>query len=290
MKMITLPGKNINHCLILNENKICINIDSTILIFDINTNKILESINEKKNIKNLINISNYLILNYKKTSNIVVYKLNKNEIKFVQKINEFNSNQIISFDDETFISCSNEKKILFYKLNNKMNFCSSLQLEGHQNSINCICKISDNKIVSFSQNEKKLYFWNIKDKNFSKFNEELININNIYYINENYILLIGDSFIYIIDINNKNLLKNILNIKNPITSFLNLQNNNFLLGDLKGYLYCIYYYKNNFEITKRIRLYQAILNNIVKKDENIIVTSNSIENILIFKYEYLKNE
>ena len=102
--------------------------------------------------------------------------------------------------------------------------------------------------------------------------------------------MIGDSFIYIIDINNKNLLKNILNIKNPITSFLNLQNNNFLLGDLKGYLYCIYYYKNNFEITKRIRLYQAILNNIVKKDENIIVTSNSIENILIFKYEYLKNE
>ena len=55
-------------------------------------------------------------------------------------------------------------------------------------------------------------------------------------------------------------------------------------------MYCIYYYKNNFEITKRIRLYQAILNNIVKKDENIIVTSNSIENILIFKYEYLKNE
>ena len=290
MKMITLPGKNINHCLILNENKICINIDSIILIFDINSNKILESINEKKNIKNLINISNYLILNYKKTSNIIVYKLNKNEIKFVQKINEFNSNQIISFDDETFISCSNEKVILFYKLNNKMNFCVDLKLVGHQNSINCICKISNNKIVSFSQNEKKLYFWNIKDKNYSKFIEELININNIYYINENYILLIGDSFIYIIDINNKNLLKNILNIKNPITSFLNLQNNNFLLGDLKGYLYCIYYYKNNFEITKRIRLYQAILNNIVKKDENIIVTSNSIENILIFKYEYLKNE
>ena len=57
-----------------------------------------------------------------------------------------------------------------------MNFCVDLKLEGHQNSINCIYKISDNNIVSFSQNEKKLYLWNIKDKNYSKFNEELINI------------------------------------------------------------------------------------------------------------------
>ena len=166
------------------------------------------------------------------------------------------------------ISCSTDKSIKFWeKISNTYDekYCLF-----NDSSVYDIIQINNNELVSANSEEQIINFWNINTKiKINKIRKIFSNFwNNILCkINENFLVVGGYEILYLVNLNNKTLYKQI-ETDNWINSILIINNNIFLTGDngnikmwkiennniklidtkekiFKGYIYSMIKLKNN---------------------------------------------
>lgn len=146
----------------------------------------------------------------------------------------------IELFDDNLVSCSDDKNLIFWKKKNEK-FEKSNIFKAHNEGIDCVIELSNNKIASFSKGEEIIKFWDISNyKNPSLYyflKVKSFGWNNSLFLLDENSLLVSDVSIYIIS------------IKEPIQVISRIEGNNFgsiikindkqiLIGDIEGFLEC----------------------------------------------------
>ena len=149
--------------LYLRNTKIIYSINNLIILYDIEANKIIQNkkIHEKE-INNLLKISETKIISYSKDKTIKFIKIKNNFTDFEEynslEIHSDEVNQVIKLKKENlYASCSNDKIIFIWEINNNKIGIKKVLLENTDNIISIL--ELNNEIVSISVNGY-LKFWN----------------------------------------------------------------------------------------------------------------------------------
>ena len=284
-------------CIVILTNKCyCIGVNIGMIFYHSNFKNIIYINQEKNKIQDIIEIKDSkLVVSFQETNLIKIYSYNLNSCECIQKLAEhmYKVTKLLLLNENTFISSSMDKTIIIWKIEpNKI--IKQEQLVGHKSGVTSIAKINEDNIISTVKEEDKIYFWDLKTKNYEIFNEKIklsSSNNNIIVLDNNYILIGGTTYFYFIDIKTKKVLQKIKNsLKSEILSFLKLNSNEFLVGDNLGivYQYCIK--KNKIEFIENKPLTPEYLmysiDAIIKPDNRIIFYSRS--SCVVFLYDYYK--
>ena len=228
--------------------------DGRLAAGDYNSNLIIydsETFNPDIVIKN--NLSQLLNLNQLKNKNLVcsfsidnTFKIikikNKNEYEVVQLIKNAHNksiSKIIELTNENLITFSIDCSFKVWNINSNNNMYEKINEFKDTNYLSDGLEIKDNEILySIATNPNSLVFFNLnkneKIKTISKLNLSIWNVGSrIIKINDDEIIVAGDKKIYLININNYNIL-NEINSDNCNICILKLSNNLFLTGDDNG--------------------------------------------------------
>ena len=228
--------------------------DGRLAAGDYNSNLIIydsETFNPDIVIKN--NLSQLLNLNQLKNKNLVcsfsidnTFKIikikNKNEYEVVQLIKNAHNksiSKIIELTNENLITFSIDCSFKVWNINSNNNMYEKINEFKDTNYLSDGLEIKDNEILySIATNPNSLVFFNLnkneKIKTISKLNLSIWNVGSrIIKINNDEIIVAGDKKIYLININNYNIL-NEINSDNCNICILKLSNNLFLTGDDNG--------------------------------------------------------
>ena len=291
--------------IILNDQRICFSNNSNIIIYNFSDFKldILIKCTELYKIYYLNQLPNdYLISisnNYKDKnfSLITIYKIYGFRYELVQKFsdNKWTWKSIKLFNSiNDFAICNWKHEIRFYTLIQKnkdiyYNFYKIIKDERINSGFENLIQITNNDFVTFSAKLKCIFFWNIKTLNEYLNKIDNIELNswnqNMEIINEKNLLIGGINYLYIIDIENKNISNSILldnNIENnlKISSILKINNNIYLIGVIGGI------YQFNF-LTKKIIKKEMKNISFIKSmklinDKKLLIGSN-LNHVLLFE-------
>ena len=144
--------------------------------------------------------------------------------------------KVIEVKDEKLISIHQDNSLRGFT-KNSLNFqieCTWVK-DYNDDSIffdNIFSLKNKNKFIATCYTEEKLFFINIGTYNIKNTLSIITSysINNIQYLNDNYILVGGDLNIYLVDIN-KEIIKTSIETKGTVMTFLVLNENCFLSGE-----------------------------------------------------------
>ena len=194
--------------------------------------------------------------------------------------------KILETYDNKLISCSSDLTMKVWEENekNKNFYCIQTIFIGNiDNSDTNILLINENEIVSSSCEDKFIIFWNLK-KNFSLI-QKIENIdcnyskNSMHLINDNSLLIGGyenNKGIYLINIINHQIIKNIVPTLNYVYSIIELINGTILIGAFENNKYCLINYKfENYDLIKiksKESAHKGEIYDIIGLDNGIIIS------------------
>ena len=264
--------KNVFCLLLLKDSRISAASNNEIKIF--NKFTYIEEINIKAHsdyIWYLLQLLNENLVSCSNDYSIKIYKIYIKSYIEIQNIKAHLNSvyKVIEIINLNYIiSCSTDKSIKFWeKISNtyEEKYCLF-----NDSSVYDIIQINNNEFVSANSEEQIINFWNINTKTkINKIRKIFSNFwNNILCkINENFLVVGGYEILYLVNLNNKTLYKQI-ETDNWINSILIINNNIFLTGDngnikmwkiennniklidtkekiFKGYIYSMIKLKNN---------------------------------------------
>ena len=228
----------VNQIILLQDGRIASSSsDKSILIYNKENYSVELEIKDLNDcVYNIIQGSNGYIFASIRYGLISIFKLTSlTSYQNVQNIKEHNKgvNKIIELKDGRFVSCSNDKTIKIWKFNNQLILEKTI---NHINEINSILELKENEVVTISNGS--IIFWNVNE---SKIISEIKEINCtwcwniITKLSNDLLIIVGKEFIYLISINEYNLIRKI-DINSPCYSVCYLINGNLLTGHSNGYI------------------------------------------------------
>ena len=168
IKTVEVTEGDCSSLLCLNNQYILMAIQNILRIYDIKKEKIIQNIMTHRNIINdLLKIEENKIISSSKDRSIQFIELTNNYANFNLiksiKIHIDEVNQTIKLEDfnNTYASCSNDKTIIIFKLENEV--CSIFRnLKGHESEIISIFESPNKEIISMSK-LGYLKFWNYQN-------------------------------------------------------------------------------------------------------------------------------
>ena len=183
--------------------------------------------------------------------------------------------------NNNFITCSSDKTIKLWDSS-----LSEKKLEIlAENTIECIFKISGNEIVSSSESDKSIVFWdlNTKQKICKLDNLQCQKSNNIMNLVGNVLIVGGHAKIFLIDINKHSVIEKVDTNNCYIYCLYEIQENIYLTGDDEGnFVEWKYDNKELKFISKRYKAHTTILKCIYKIDQNTFITAGDDKYIKIW--------
>ena len=211
--------------------------DGTINIYDKQNYKLDQKIKVGSGFVYIESLTNYSIIACCFDGTLKIYEINNDDSKFIQQL-EGHKNialKVIKIGNK-LISCSRDKSMKIWEINEHNNYNCIKTITISDNDINTnILQINENKMVTSAQTSNYIKFFDIKNdfKEITTIKNISVNFswNSMLMINES-ILLVGGSDkngIYLIDINNYQILSNIYK-DFGIYSAIKLVNENILIG------------------------------------------------------------
>ena len=288
LKKSIYPHKEkITKLLILNDGRLAsCSYDKTINIYNLKDFSIDFEIEEENKINYIYQLDdNTLIVCSNK---IILYDYIDNEFKFKQQLLAHNGPifKVCDYFDKDlngFASLSEDKSIKIWYIKKPKNKFISLNTLKYINGFNSICQITDNIIASSNYIEKKIFFWNLKNKKIEKI------INNVIcsegcdslVIHENNLIVFGKG-IYIINVKNLEIIKQ-YNFAYHINCISFIDENNIIytgdnVGNLKewkinGIEWIEMSFKeiNNIGFNKENKNNKVIIDSITKMENGMII-------------------
>ena len=278
---------------VLSSNNLAIgNLDCSIYILDETLKEIINIKQHTKGVLFIEELKNKNIASCSSDCTIKIFKLllKEKDYELIQNIN-FNNNtifKVFQLSNENLFSCCEDKTLIEWKLEKNSNKyfankifitkeCCENAIEINYNNNNNLFE-NKKEIVSCSNNENCLYFWDLDTKEnikIKKIKNSGTNTQLVFYNNE--ILLIGGIH-YIYYINVKRNKEHIFKYKINYHAYVIKKINNYLLiGDEEGNLHKLKFINNEFK--KIGGVIDTSLNYITSIDfnkKNIFVSSYSI--------------
>ena len=187
---------SVNAVLILSDNRLCAcSSDCSIKVFDIQNSNFDLKINNIKAHSDKI----WCIEEIKKNvlasggkNDIKIWLISDNYLELINSIKLAHNdylNKIIKLDNNEFASCSRDGKVKIWSENYSEKYC----INAHNSYINSILKLNNGLLVSGSNGEGSLKFWNLKDLSLYKafndiystaYNNCLLEVDNILFVGE----------------------------------------------------------------------------------------------------------
>ena len=187
---------SVNDVLILSDKRLCsCSSDCSIKIFDIRNSTFDLKIDKIKAHSDKI----WCIEEIKKNilasggkNDIKIWQINDNDLTLIKSINYAHNdylNKIIKLNNNEFASCARDGKVKIWNENYAEKKC----INAHSTYVNSILKLNNDILVSGSNGEGALKFWNLNDfslyKTFNNiystaYNNSLIEIDNILFVGE----------------------------------------------------------------------------------------------------------
>ena len=282
----------INYIYQLNDEKlISCSQDNSIKFFSLKNSKEIKKIKNEKIKKNLDYVDLYrnLFLNYSLLNTI---EYSSSIWKIIQS----------NYDKNILFSCTKDYKINIHKKNkNKITkyliFPDNLKYKIYYNNyyknidlfdegIVDILEIKENILASYLYNKSTIIFWNIKEKEeIKKIGFIECSLSNKILTKFENILIIGGKYIYLINIDNYELI-NSIKISFYISCILPLEKEKvFLTGDNNGNLIQWKYENKNISLySKKEKIHNKFIISLSKYDNNKIIScSNEIDILTIWE-------
>ena len=256
----------VNAILTLSDNRLCAcSSDCSIKVFDIQNSKFDLKINKKKAHSNYI----WCIEEIKKNvlasggyKDIKIWNIKNSDLELITSKNSAHDdylNKIIKLNNNNFASCARDGKIKIWSENYNEIEC----INAHNTYINSILKLNNGMLVSGSNGERALKFWDLNDYSLYK------SINNIYSTAYNNTLLEVDNILFvgekdgirIFDLEN-NLRSYFYEDKklDRILSLFYIGDNILIAGTSTGFIYLYQIIKQPFFTLEKINVIKNNLN------------------------------
>jgi len=290
-KTILSIKSNLIICLkLLNDKRLAIStLEYSIFIF----NKITYEIDI--NIKNYQNkpffyfnqLSNNNLITCSSDEKIIIYKIYNKTFEITDILIEhiLKVNKVIEIKNEIIISCSNDATIKFWKKNNNEIYNNFKSLEGTCD-IKDIFNVNENILVSASPFDESITFWDLEKMKVKRkiFFIKSLNSNIFCKINKQFLLVIGNNYLYIIDIWFYKIFKKIY-ILNNVIECISITENNLIAGDINGNLVNYIFENEEMKIKfEKNNIHQKAITYIIKSKNNQIITCSFDKLIKIWQY------
>ena len=277
--------KNVFCLLLLKDSRISVASNNNIKIFNKFTyNEEINIIAHSDYIWYILQLSNENLVSCSNDYSIKIYKIYIKSYIEIQNIKAHLNSvyKVIEIINLNYIiSCSTDKSIKFWeKISNtyEEKYCLF-----NDSSVYDIIQINNNEFVSANSEEQIINFWNINTKTkINKIRKIFSNFwNNILCkINENFLVVGGYEILYLINLNNKTLYKQI-ETDNWINSILIVNDNIFLTGD-NGNIKMWKIEKNNIKlIDTKEKIFKGYIYSMIKLKNNDYIALGLDDEIII---------
>ena len=187
---------SVNAVLILSDNRLCAcSSDCSIKVFDVQKSNFdlkIDKINAHSDKIWCIEEIKKNILASGGKNDIKIWRINNNALSLIKSINSAHSdylNKIIKLDNNEFASCSRDGKVKIWSENYNEKKC----INAHNTYVNSILKLNNGLLVSGSNGEGALKFWNLQDFSLYKvfkniyataYNNSLLEFDNMLFVGE----------------------------------------------------------------------------------------------------------
>ena len=229
--------------------------DRRINIYSEKDFKLKQKINEHENsVTYIFKMKNNQILSSSEDETIKIIKLTDNNTKYtiIDKINDNHDFivQSIEISNGNIVSITSKRTLKFYQLNKDKKYECFKQFD--KSGIDFLYELPNKNLISASYVEKNIKFWNIENYSITQMMNNISIIKSMELmcmLTDNLLGIAAEKF-YVIDIENKKLIKKIQMNKVNIHCVIKLNNNTLLFGiegdfSLKGNNYHFNQYKLN---------------------------------------------
>ena len=209
--------------------------DRRINIYSEKDFKLKQKINEHENsVTYIFKMKNNQILSSSEDETIKIIKLTDNNTKYtiIDKINDNHDFivQSIEISNGNIVSITSKRTLKFYQLNKDKKYECFKQFD--KSGIDFLYELPNKKLISASYVEKNIKFWNIENYSITQMMNNISIIKSMELmcmLTDNLLGIAAEKF-YVIDIENKKLIKKIQMNKVNIHCVIKLNNNTLLFG------------------------------------------------------------
>jgi len=274
----------VNSVIILSDKRLCsCSSDCSIKIFDISNSNFdlqIDMLNAHNDKIWCIEEIKKNILASGGNKDIKIWNINNNDLSLILSIHSAHNdylNKIIKLNNDEFASCARDGKIKIWSQSYKEKKC----INAHTTYVNSILKLKNNMLVSGSNGNQALKFWNLDNytliksfKNFysTAYNNTLLEVDNVLFVGEKEGIRIYSlegnilSFFY----QNSEL--------NTVLSLCYIGNNIIIAGTTTGYIYMYQIIKKPFLTLESIN----VIKNNLKAVEGIDNFSYSVSGLTFY--------
>jgi len=222
-------------------------------------------------------------------NNIYILKINNNnrfEIIKELKGHTYFINQVIELENENLISVSSDNSVRIWNKNNNNEYNSNILIE--EDIIVDVLEIKNNIIVYDCCYKNYIIFYDLnKNEKIKKINIDFVNdgLNNHRYckMNKNILLYGSNKKIYILDINEYNII-NSININETYITLFKLSENMILSGNKEGNIIQYKFDNNNLEkISYKNKAHNNWINGLYYLKNGIILSGSDDNTFKIWK-------
>ncbi len=209
--------------------------DRRINIYSEKDFKLKQKINEHENsVTYIFKMKNNQILSSSEDETIKIIKLTDNNTKYtiIDKINDNHDFivQSIEISNGNIVSITSKRTLKFYQLNKDKKYECFKQFD--KSGIDFLYELPNKNLISASYVEKNIKFWNIENYSITQMMNNISIIKSMELmcmLTDNLLGIVAEKF-YVIDIENKKLIKKIQMNKVNIHCVIKLNNNTLLFG------------------------------------------------------------
>ena len=209
--------------------------DRRINIYSEKDFKLKQKINEHENsVTYIFKMKNNQILSSSEDETIKIIKLTDNNTKYtiIDKINDNHDFivQSIEISNGNIVSITSKRTLKFYQLNKDKKYECFKQFD--KSGIDFLYELPNKNLISASYVEKNIKFWNIENYSITQMMNNISIIKSMELmcmLTDNLLGIAAEKF-YVIDIENKKLIKKIQMNKVNIHCVIKLNNNTLLFG------------------------------------------------------------
>ena len=209
--------------------------DRRINIYSEKDFKLKQKINEHENsVTYIFKMKNNQILSSSEDETIKIIKLTDNNTKYtiIDKINDNHDFivQSIEISNGNIVSITSKRTLKFYQLNKDKKYECFKQFD--KSGIDFLYELPNKNLISASYVEKNIKFWNIENYSITQMMNNISIIKSMELmcmLTDNLLGIAAEKF-YVIDIENKKLIKKIQINNGNIQCVIKLNNNTLLFG------------------------------------------------------------
>ena len=162
----------------------------------------------------ILQLSSGMLASSSTDNTIKIFNIKNNNYKIIQTLNDHSAFKIIELNNKKLVSCSIGFSIMIYSKDNNGKYIKdcNIKLKNKINGMNrCICVIETKKNeLFFAELYDSIYFYDIiKRKMINKINNIMSskNSNSFQMITKDLLLITGNQKLYIINVNQHNLVR-----------------------------------------------------------------------------------